>query len=653
LTVSKLVRQSPSPELSHMYRACRLVAFAATLMLPRLLGAQTYPTTDDPRYNLKPGRYDAGEAISNFRLVSASRKPAAFDTARGLTFANSDLTFGTHYVYQGNFSGFTVWDISTPEKPVVAATVRCATSQGAPSVYGHLLFQTAEGAGNRNDCGDGGVQNAKDHMAGVRIWDVSNPRAPKLVRNVQTCKGSHTFTMIPSPTDKNILYLYLSGSQAARPDSEVPELHCKNGDDPADPTNSLYMLDIVKVPLDHPETAKVIPGARIFTGLEASPPCTNFCVPVDANPPAGGRGGRGAAPAASNAPPPLPTGPRNCHDVTSYPEYHLLFGACNNSGILVDISNPEKPVRITAIRDTNNFQGRHTAAFSNDAKKLIVTNEWGGGTSPMCQKDNMMEMGGNTLFTVSDDKKKLTQHAYYKLPVAQSAQENCVAHNGSPLPVPGRDLYVQGWYQGGIAIMDFDDVDHPTEIAYFDRGPIDQPPLVDAGPSGAPPAAAPSGGRSRGTIGGSWGAYYWNGYIYSSEIDRGLDILELQPSATLSGNEIAAAKLVTFLDYKPTTQRKIVWPPAFVVVRSYLDQLVRNNGLSSDRTSAISAALDAAEQATGLARGTALTTLATQVDKDASGARDPERVKTMASEIRRLAAASMPASTPAVTPAKK
>jgi len=311
----------------------------------------------------------------------------------------------------------------------------------------------------------------------------------------------------------------------------------------------------------------------------------------------------------------------------------------------VDITNPEKPVRITAIRDTNNFQGRHTAAFSNDGKKLIVTNEWGGGTSPMCQKDNMMEMGGNTIFSVSADKKTLTQHAYYKLPVAQSAQENCVAHNGSPLPVPGRDVYVQAWYQGGISIMDFDDVDHPKEIGYFDRGSIDPPPLIDAGPAGAPrapqqPGAAVAGQRQRGTTGGSWGAYYWNGYIFSSEIDRGLDILELQPSAALSANEIAAAKLVTYQDYKPTTQRKPVWPPAFVVVRSYLDQLVRNNGLSSDRTSAIGAALDAAEQKTGLARGTALTALALEVDKDVTAATDKERVKSLAAEIRRLAAVS-------------
>ena len=620
-----------------MHNARRLVALAAAVMVPPLLGAQTYPSTTDPRSTLKPGRYDAGQAISNLRLVSASPKPAAFDTARGLAFANSDLTFGTHFVYQGNFSGFTIWDIRSADKPAVVSTVRCVTSQGAPSIYGHLLFQTAEGGGNRNDCADGGPKKASEHMAGVRIWDVSDPKAPKLATNVQTCKGSHTFTMIPSPTDPNILYLYLSGGSRARPDSEVPALHCKNGTNPADPTNSLYMLDIVKVPLDHPENAKVIPGARIFTGLDPSPPCREFCVPVNPNaPPRGaGRGGRGGDP---NAPPPLETGPSNCHDVTSYPEMHLLFGACNNAGILVDISNPEHPVRLTSIKDTNNFQGRHTAAFSNDGKKLIVTNEWGGGTSPMCQKDNMMEMGGNTLFSVSDDKKTLTQHSYFKLPAAQSAQENCVAHNGNPLPIPGRDLYVQGWYQGGIDIMDFGDIDHPTEIAYFDRGSIDPPPGADIPINAALDAAAAA--RSRGTTGGSWGAYYWNGYIYSSEIDRGLDILELQPSATLSANEIAAAKLVTYQDYKPTTQRRVVFPPAFVVVRSYLDQLVRNNGLGSTETSAISAKLDDAEMRSGAVRAAILTALAKEVDGDAAGAKDGARVKTMASEIRRLAAVS-------------
>src|SRR6185437_15746416 len=259
--------------------------------------------------------------------------------------------------------------------------------------------------------------------------------------------------------------------------------------------------------LDHPEQAAVIPGARIFTGLEGSPDCITFCAPADTRRPRGGRGGRGAAGDSANpVAVPLHTGPRNCHDVTAYPAFHLLAAACSSHAIMVDISNPEKPVRLTAITDTNNFQSRHTAGFSNDGRKTLWTDEWGGGTGPMCQAGSIMELGGNTIITESTDNKQLTQDAYFKLPSAQSAQENCVSHNGGLIPVPGRDLYVQGWYQGGIDVMDFTDADHPTEIAYFDRGSIDPPPGADvplpAGQAGA------AGGRSRGTTGGSWGAYY-------------------------------------------------------------------------------------------------------------------------------------------------
>jgi hypothetical protein len=315
--------------------------------------------------------------------------------------------------------------------------------------------------------------------------------------------------------------------------------------------------------------------------------------------------------------------------VTAYPAYHLLAAACSSYAIMVDISNPEKPVRLSAITDTNNFQSRHTAGFSNDGKKTIWTDEWGGGTGPMCQAGSIMELGGNTIVIASPDNKKLTQHAYFKLPAAQTAQENCVSHNGGLIPVPGRDLYVQGWYQGGIDVMDFTDADHPFEIAYFDRGPID-----DA--SDTSKASA----RSRYTIGGSWGAYYWNGYVYSSELDRGFDIYELTPSAQLSENELAAAKLVTLKEYNPQSQPKLVWPAAFPVIRSYLDQLVRNVGLAANRTSAISAALDAAEKKSGAARGEALTALAKQVDGFASGAKDAARVRMMSGAIKELAAAS-------------
>src|SRR5688500_9815254 len=445
------------------------ILLLATTVVPTMASAQTYPTNKDPRSNLKPGRYDAGIAISNMKQVSHVKKPAVFDSAAGLKFINSDLAFGTHYVYQANFAGFTTWDITDPANPVMASATKCITSQGDPTIYGNLLFLSAEGAGNRNDCGDGGVQDPKDHMAGVRIFDVSNPKAPRFVKNVQTCKGSHTHTLVPSKKDPRTIYLYVSGGQMARPETELAG--CKNGTVPAAPTSSLFQLDIIKVPLDHPEQAAVIPGARIFTGLDGRGECKQFCAPVDPR--------RQAANANRPAPDPaMPTGPRNCHDVTAYPAMNLLAASCSTHSIVVDIRNPEKPVRLDALTDTNNFQGRHTAAFSNDGSKLIQTDEWGGGTSPMCQKSSMIELGGNTIITL-DAKRKQTQRAYFKLPSAQSAEENCVSHNGGIIPVPGRDLYVQGWYQGGVDVMDFTDPDKAFEIAYFDRGSIDPQTPID------------------------------------------------------------------------------------------------------------------------------------------------------------------------------
>ena len=601
-------------------RKAATAAFALALTAA-VAQAQTYPTGKDPRNGLKSGVRDAGVAIEGMRQLSFTSKAAEFDTARGLTFVNSDLAFRGNYIYQGNFAGFSIWDVSNPAKPVKTAVVSCITSQGDPSIIGNLLFLSAEGGGNRNDCGKGGVQDPKDHMAGVRIFDVSDPKNPKFVKNVQTCKGSHTHTVVPHKSDKNIIYLYVSGSQGARPNTELAG--CVNGTDPADPENSLFRLDVIKVALNAPEKAEVVTGARVFTGMTAAPRRGG------AGAGRGGRGGRGGDSSAA----PVPTGPRNCHDVTAYPAMNLLAGACGSYGLLVDITNPEKPIRLDAVSDTN-FSLWHTAVFSNDGKKVVFTDEWGGGTSPMCQASSMMEMGGNTTLTIGANK-KMKQGAYFKIPTAQSAQENCVSHNGGLIPVPGRDIMVQGWYQGGIDVIDFTDPNKPKEIAFFDRGPVDAPPLVDAGP-GASAQQAPQ----RGTIGGSWGAYYYNGLIISSEMARGLDVLELTPSANLSANEIAAAKLIKLDEFNPQSQPKISWPPAFVVVRSYLDQLVRDGGLAATRTSAIDAALTAAEKATGAARRRALTTLAGQVDKDAAGAKDAAKVRTMSAAIKSLAAST-------------
>ena len=599
-------------------RWARVVAptLALALGLAPTLQAQTYPSGNDPRNGLKAGLHDAGTALKAMRLVSTTRKPAPFDTAQGLTFVNSDLAFRGNYVYQGNFAGFSIWDVSNPAKPTLVSVVECITSQGDPSIIGNLLFISAEGGGNRNDCAKGGVEDPADHMAGVRIYDVSNPRTPRLVTNVQTCKGSHTHTIVPHPTDKGVVYIYVSGSQGAR----EAMAGCKNGTDPADTTNSLFRLDVIRVPLAQPQQAQVVTGARIFTGLGAAPARGG-----------GTREGRtvpgadSATMAAMRA-----AGPRNCHDVTAYPEMGLLAGACGSYGLLVDVSNPERPVRLDAAADTN-FSLWHTAVFSNDGSKVVFTDEWGGGTSPNCQATHPLEMGGNTTLTIGPDK-KFKQHAYFKIPTAQTAQENCVSHNGSLIPVPGRDIMVQGWYQGGVDIIDFTDPDRPFEIGFFDRGPVDAPPTAGDTTGG-------SISRQRGSIGGSWGAYWYNGHIYSSEMARGLDILELVPTDQLSANEIAAAKLVRMEQFNPQSQPRIVWPAAFPVVRSYLDQLVRNDGLAAARTTAIGQALDAAERQTGAARRTALTTLATQVERDVNGARDAARVRAMAAAIRDLAAA--------------
>jgi hypothetical protein len=457
---------------------------------------------------------------------------------------------------------------------------------------------SAEGNGNRNDCAKGGVEDPEDHMAGVRIYDVSNPAQPRLVKNVQTCKGSHTHTVIPHPTDRGVVYIYVSGSAGAR----EAMAGCVNGSDPADSTNSLYRLDVIRVPLANPEQAAVVTGARIFTGIGPAPQRE-------------GRPGRRAA-----------SGPRNCHDVTAYPAMNLLAGACSSYGLLVDISDPERPVRLDAVADTN-FSLWHTAVFSNDGSKVLFTDEWGGGTQPMCQATSQLEMGGNTVLTIGADR-KMQQHAYFKIPTAQSAQENCVSHNGSLIPVPGRDIAVQGWYQGGVNIIDFTDPDRPFEIGFFDRGPID-----------APPPASDSAPRRGGTIGGSWGAYWYNGHIYSSEMARGLDILELVPSEHLSANEIAAARLVMLDEFNPQSQPQITWPAAFPVVRSYLDQLVRGNGLTAARTTTIGQALNAAEQMNGAARATALEALAGELADDAVSANDGARVRAMAAAVRRLASA--------------
>jgi hypothetical protein len=373
---------------------------------------------------------------------------------------------------------------------------------------------------------------------------------------------------------------------------------CSSGTIEENPNTAQYRVDIIRVPLRSPIEATVVGYARIFEDLPRAP----------------GRGGVAVSDTATGR---RAGGPSGCHDLTSYPALHLVAGSCGSFGILLDAKNPEKPVRFDAKSDLN-FSLWHTAVFSNDGKSVVFTDEWGGGTSPRCRITDPLRLGGNTILSI-DGSGKMTQHGYFKMLAAQTATENCVSHNGGLVPVPGRDIMVQGWYQGGVNVFDFTDPAKPYEIAYFDRGPVDAERLV---------------------VGGSWGAYWYNGYIYSSELSRGLDIFELTPSEFLSQNEIDAAKLVIMEEYNPQMQPKIVWPAAFPVVRSYLDQLVRNRGLPQARTTAIATALTAAERAAGSARRDQLNRLATQLDGDAARSSDAARVRAMATAVRDLANAS-------------
>ncbi len=583
--------------------ACAGSASSSMSTSPMPLPAMaTAASTTDPRVGLRAGMTDAGVAASNMRLVSHVAKSSSLEGeggSRGLTFANSDLAFRGTYVFQGNFSGFQIWDIANPANPVLRKAVVCATGQGDPSIYGNLLFLSSEGTGNRTDCGAGGVAEkvSMDRAVGVRIYDISDMDNPRKVIDIQTCRGSHTHTLVPDPNDPGIVYVYVSGSAGVRSSEELAG--CV--DAPIDSANtSRFRIEVIRVPLAHPEQAKIVSYAHLFNDLAA--PHAHGAAPSDA--PAPSRGGR-------------PSGPNQCHDITVYPAIGLAAGACGGYGLLLDIHDPVNPKRLQAVGDTN-FAFWHSATFNNDGTKVLFTDEWGGGTQAKCRADDPIDWGGDAIFSITNG--RLTQGAYFKMPAAQSRMENCVAHNGSLVPVPGRDIMVQGWYQGGLDVIDFTDAHHPYEIAYFDRGPVDSTKLVTAG---------------------YWAGYWYNGHIIGSEIARGLDVFELTPSAWLSQNEIDAAKLVHWTEFNPQSQPRVVWPAAFPVVRSYLDQLVRGGGLAPSRTSAISAELASAEGMSGAGRRSALTALASQLDGDAGGAADGSRVRAMAAAVRNLANASM------------
>jgi len=590
------------------------------------LVSSTAPTPD-PRVGLAAGRWDAAQAAWNVRLVSTTPPDMKF-----LGVTNSDLAFTGKYAIQGNYNGFQIFDISNAAKPSLVLTYVCPASQSDVSVYKNLLFVSGEGQTGRVDCGIQGVPEpvSKDRLRGIRIFDISNMASPKYVANVQTCRGSHTHTVVTDPRDKQNVYVYVSGSAGVRSAEELPG--CKDG--PIDdPDTARFRLEVIKVPLAAPQTAAIVSSPRIFYGL--APP------PRRVEPGRGGAGrgadpaaAPGAAPAGAAAAPGAPaagaapagaarggrggrgnTGPNQCHDITVYPDIGLAGGACGGYGLLLDIKDVTSPRRIDQAADIN-MSFWHSATFSNDGTKILFSDEWGGGTQPRCRDTDKPEWGANALFTIENS--KMLFKSYYKIPAPQTSFENCVAHNGSLIPIPGREVMVQGWYQGGISVFDWTDVSNPKEIAYFDRGPVDSTRLI---------------------TGGSWSVYWYNGLIVSSEIARGLDIFELLPSGLISENEIDAAKTVRWDYLNAQEQRKIVWPPSFAKARAYLDQLERGKGLEAARIGSTRTELAGAEKLSGGQRQQALKRLASQLNTAASGAADQARVRLLSAAVSELAGA--------------
>ena len=552
---------------------------------------------DDPRIGLRAGYQDAAEVARNLELVGHGARPQNFGNAQNLgdfAFLNGDLAFKGDLVFQGGFNGFQVWDISNPKSPTLRTSFVCPGGQGDPSIYKNLLFFSVEETRGRLDCGAQGVTDtvSAERFRGVRIFDISDLDHPKQVAAVQTCRGSHTHTLVIDPNDPDNVYIYVSGTSVVRSGSELAG--CARGASLSDTTTSLFRIDIIKVPVAAPQNARVVNSPRIFA--DSAGAIAGLWL--------GGAHGPGTQ---------TTTQTNMCHDITVYSAIGLAAGACSGNGILLDIHDPVHPKRIAAVIDPN-FAYWHSATFNNDGTKVLFSDEWGGGMAPRCRPTDKITWGADAIFYRAGD--NMTAAGHYKLPVAQTDQENCVAHNGSLIPVPGRDIMAQAWYQGGVSVFDFTDPAHAKEIAFFDRGPMDSTKLL---------------------LGGDWGTYWYNGHIYASEIDRGLDVLDLKPSDQLSQNEIDAAKLVRFDVFNPQNQPKLVWPASYVVARAYLDQLVRDKGISSDRSSAIARDLARAEKLKGTGERAALTQLANRLDQDARTASDPTRVQSLAATVRELA----------------
>ncbi len=627
---------------------------------PSPRGTSAEAPKPDPRVGLKAGRMDAAQANWNLQLVSNTPPSQQF-----VGQTNSDLAFTGNHVIQGSYNGWQVWDISNPRQPTLKTAYVCPASQSDVSVYKNLLFVSGENLSARLDCGTQGVEDtvSTERLRGIRIFDITDITKPRNVGNVQTCRGSHTHTVLVDPKDTENVYVYISGSSHVRPESELPG--CVRA--PKDPNSALFRIEVIKVPLANPAQAAVVSSPRIFQNLVAPPrhgespediaaekkeleqakAAGLFTVMVEGEeeivPPqasaamldslVAARGGTGAPTAQDSAAlrqalpamveamigahademPDSTAGPTQCHDITVYPAIGLAGGACEGYGFLLDIKNPVQPTRIGAVSDSN-FSYWHSATFNNSGNKILFSDEWGGGSQAKCRATDKPEWGADAIFTIGGDKKMQFQ-SYYKLPAPQTAAENCVAHNGSMLPIPGRDIMAQAWYQGGISVFDWTDAKRPREIAFFDRGPVDS---------------------ARMESGGYWSTYWYNGYIVGSEMARGLDVFELTPSAFITQNEIDAAKSVKF-DYLNTQgQQKFVWPKSYSLARAYLDQLERSKGLDAGKIAEVRAALATAEKGSAAERGAVLEQVVAQLEGDTRSSSDAAKVQLLAGVVREL-----------------
>lgn len=538
--------------------------------------------SDDPRSGLAAGLDDAGIAISGMELVaSLPRPPGFFDPANPselpdlppeddegddadpktvekaaederaalLSFANTDMAFRGDVLVAGSYHGFNIYRLGADGVPNLLSSVVCPGGQGDVSIVGDLLIMSVEQERGRLDCGLQGVTEdaSPERFRGLRIFDISDLERPRQVGAVQTCRGSHTHSVVSGPGADGRIIVFNSGISDVREEEEMPG--CID-EEPGDDRTALFRIDVVEIPVEDPSQARIVdspavfadPGEGVLAGLW--------------------RGGdHGDETQETNR-------TDHCHDITVFPERGIAAGACSGNGILFDISDPLVPRRMHEVTDTG-FAYWHSATFNNDGTKVIFTDEWGGGTRPRCRAYDPLTWGADAIYDIVDGKLEFRSH--FKMPAPQVEQENCVAHNGSIVPVPGRDIFVQAWYQGGISVVDFTDSAKPVEIAYFDRGSIDPERLV---------------------AGGFWSAYWYGGRVYGTEIVRGLDVLKLLPSEHLSANEIAAAELADQGElFNPQQQFRVTWPAEPVVARAYIDQLQRGEALAGELHARLEAAL--------------------------------------------------------------